>query len=282
MKQTMEQLDKTKSDFISVASHELRTPLTLIEGYAAILRENLGHVNNHSSSLSEDNGNILLLDGIHNGARRLRGIVDDMVDVSMIDNNLLNLNFQPVWINRLFFALRNELRENLQERKQSLEILDFPGSNDMTFGDPERLLQVFRNLLTNAIKYTPDNKLIQVDGRKLPGFIEVLVRDNGIGIASEDITRIFEKFFRVSDPMLHSSGKTKYKGGGPGLGLHIAKGIIEAHGGAIWADSSGFDEECCPGSTFHVLLPLRDQPPDIQMENWYSSPHPKLHRKEIP
>ncbi len=280
MKQTMERLDKTKSDFISVASHELRTPLTLIEGYSAILRENLERETHQSVNSSTQEGNILLLDGIHTGARRLRGIVDDMVDVSMIDNNLLNLNFQPVWINRLFTALRNELRENLKERNQSLEILDFPGSNEMTFGDPERLLQVFRNLVTNAIKYSPDDKKIQVGGRKLPGFIEVLVSDTGIGIAPEDLSRIFEKFFRIGDPSLHSSGKTKFKGGGPGLGLHIARGIIEAHGGAIWAESPGFDEVTCPGSTFHVLLPIRDRPPDIQFGNWYLQSDSTNFRKE--
>lgn len=274
MKQSMERLDRTKSDFISVASHELRTPLTLIEGYAAILRENLERETTFRPNDSSTNSNILLLDGIHNGARRLRGIVDDMVDVSMIDNNLLNLNFQPVWINRLFTALRNELRESLQERKQLLEILDFSGSNEMTFGDPERLLQVFRNLLTNAIKYSPDNKTIQVNGRRLPGFLEVLVHDNGIGIASEDISRIFEKFFRVGDPALHSTSKTKFKGGGPGLGLHIAKGIVDAHGGAIWAESPGFDETACPGSTFHVILPLRNQAPDIKMTKAFSPATP--------
>ena len=116
----------------------------------------------------------------------------------------------------------------------------------MTFGDPERLLQVFRNVLTNAIKYTPDGGCVTVDGRKLPGFIEIIVRDTGIGIDPEDQSIIFEKFTRLGNISLHSSGKTKFKGGGPGLGLHIARGIIEAHGGAIWVESPGMTKRRCP------------------------------------
>jgi signal transduction histidine kinase len=135
----------------------------------------------------------------------------------------------------------------------------------MTFADPERLLQVLRNVLSNAIKYTPDGGNISVDGRKLPGFIEIVVRDTGIGINPQDQSIIFEKFTRLGNISLHSSGKTKFKGGGPGLGLHIARGIIEAHGGAIWAESPGYDEEINPGSTFHILLPLISAPPDSRL-----------------
>ena len=115
-------------------------------------------------------------------------------------------------------------------------------------------------MLTNAIKYTPDGGKISLDGRKLPGFIEVVIRDTGIGIDPEDQSIIFEKFTRLGNISLHSSGKTKFKGGGPGLGLHIAKGIIEAHGGAIWVESPGYDEETFPGSTFHILLPMLQRP----------------------
>lgn len=255
---TLEKLDRSKSDFIAVAAHELKTPLTLIEGYAAMLRD--GGESRKMSSFE-----IELLDGINNGTRRLKTIIDDMIDVSLIDNNLLALNFQPVWINRLLAVLTSELETAVTERRQKLEILNFPGSNEMTFGDPERLLQVLRNVLTNAVKYTPDGGNIIVDGRKLPGFIEVIVRDSGIGIAPEDQMVIFDKFTRLGNIALHSSGKTKFKGGGPGLGLHIARGILESHGGAIWVESPGYDEEKLPGSTFHVLLPHRVEPPDDKM-----------------
>ena len=226
----LEKLDKSKSDFISIAAHELKTPLTLIEGYAAMLREQVKDSNGDNSPF------ILLLKGIDNGTRRLQEIVNDMIDVSMIDNNLLALNFQPVWINRLFNVIEQEFSKIAVERKLSLQVYSFAGSNEMTFGDNERLFQAFRNLVANAIKYTPDGGRISVDGRKLPGFIEVTIHDTGIGIDPDDHIRIFEKFGRTGNASLHSSGKTKFKGGGPGLGLSITKGIIEAHGGAIWVE----------------------------------------------
>jgi len=258
VRQSLEKLDRTKSDFISVAAHELRTPLTLIEGYTAMLRENLERQDLASSE-------IVLLDGIHNGTRRLHAIIDDMIDVSLIDNNLMTMNFQPVWLNRLFTVLSAELQATTTERNLNLDIKPFPGSSEITFADPERLLQVLRNLLTNAIKYTPDGGSIIIDGRKLPGFIEITIQDTGIGIDLEDQPIIFEKFSRLGSTSLHSSGKTKFKGGGPGLGLRIAKGIIESHGGAIWVESPGYDEATCPGTTFHILLPMRSQPPDDKM-----------------
>jgi signal transduction histidine kinase len=254
----LERLDQSKSDFISVAAHELRTPLTLVEGYTSMLREM-----REPQGLGQDE--IQLINGIQNGTRRLKNIVDDMIDVSMLDNHLLQLNFQPVWINRLLQILQMELEVAAAERSQRFCIKDFPGSAEMTFADPERLLQVLRNVLTNAVKYTPDGGEILVDGRKLPGFIEVIIEDTGIGIDPEDQSIIFEKFTRLGSISLHSSGKTKFKGGGPGLGLHIARGIIEAHGGAIWVESPGHNERTNPGSTFHILLPIRNAPPDSQL-----------------
>jgi signal transduction histidine kinase len=252
---TLERLDKSKSDFIAIAAHELKTPLTLIEGYSAMLRDQL---------LDRDGGSqaVILLKGIDNGTSRLREIVNDMIDVSLIDNDLLSLHFQPLWINHLLNVLQKEFAPVVLARNQTLEVRSFPGSKEMTFGDEERLFQALRNVLTNAIKYTPDGGVITVGGRKLPGFIEITVSDTGIGIDPENHTLVFEKFGRLGSVSLHSSGKTKFKGGGPGLGLPITKGIIEAHGGAIWVESRGYDEVNCPGSTFHILLPIRKIPPD--------------------
>lgn len=272
----LERLDRSKSDFIAVAAHELKTPLTLIEGYAAMLREPHMPLSEAAPpgtapTLAGQKSKIVpvpdleIINGIDTGAQRLKAIVEDMIDVSMIDNNLLQLNFQPIWLNRILEMLKDELKQATLERSQCFEVQDFPGGSEMTFADPERLMQVFRNVLSNAIKYTPDGGTISVEGRKLPGFIEVIIHDTGIGIAPEDQGIIFEKFTRLGNASLHSSGKTKFKGGGPGLGLHIAKGIIEAHGGAIWVESPGHDEAHLPGSTFHILLPARSQPPDSKM-----------------
>lgn len=258
VRQSLEKFDQTKSDFIAVAAHELKTPLTLVEGYAAMLREALERPATYQP-VNE------LLNGINNGAQRLKTIIDDMIDVSLIDNNLMAMNFQPFWLNRLFGILHMELEPIISARQQILEITDFAGVDEINYGDPERLLQVLRNVLTNAIKYTPDQGKIKIDGRKLPGFLEVTITDTGIGIAVEDQPLIFEKFSRLGNTALHSSGKTKYKGGGPGLGLHIARGIIVAHGGAIWVESPGYDETLKPGSTFHIILPVRSAPPDDKL-----------------
>lgn len=264
LQQELERLDRSKSDFISVSAHELRTPLTLVEGYASMLRETLEKTGYHPHQE-------ILLDGIQNGARRLRLIIDDIIDVSLIDNNLMTLNFQPVWLDRLWSILADEFAPIVAERKQRLIIRPFPGSSEMTFGDPERLLQAFRNVLTNAVKYTPDGGEIEVNGRKLPGFLEVTVRDTGIGLDPDVTQLIFDKFIRFGSISLHSSSKSKFKGGGPGLGLHITKGILEAHGGAIWAESPGHDEVTCPGTTFHIMIPLRSEPADAKMAKIFSA-----------
>ncbi len=260
-----EQLHQAKLTFISVAAHELRTPLTVIEGYTAILREALERL-----------GDPTLLDyleGILRGATRIREIVNDLVDISLIHANLLEISFQPVWLNRLFRGLASELAPILRERRQTLEVRDFPGSDRLLYGDPERLRQAFHHLLSNAIKFTPDGGRITVDGRLLPGFVEITISDTGIGIAPEDQEYIFDFFARLGNPLTHSSSKTRFKGGGPGLGLPMTKGIIEAHGGTIWVESPGYDEERCPGSTFHVLLPLYEEPPQADL------PHLEVYRQ---
>jgi signal transduction histidine kinase len=255
---TLEKLEKSKSDFISVAAHELKTPLTLIDGYASMLHELL-------PGLTMDGQSMICLNGIKAGTGRLREIVDDMIDVSLIDNNLLAINFQPVWLNRLLNQVQRDLKDDIRKRRLNLDIRSYPGSNEMIFGDGERLYQALRNVITNAIKYTPDGGSIVVDGRLLPGFIETVITDTGIGIDPEDYARIFEKFGHLGSVSLHSSGKTKFKGGGPGLGLPITKGIIESHGGTIWVESEGYDEAKYPGSKFHILLPIRKAPPDDKM-----------------
>jgi signal transduction histidine kinase len=251
---TSSQVEQSKSAFIAVAAHELRTPLTLIEGYNDMLEEivtNFPEADNISN----------FTQGIKNGTRRLSTIINDMIDVSLVDNNLLELSFQPIWVNHIIEALSYELKPALTSRQQTLAFAPFDGFDQMTYGDPERLLQVFRNVLINAIKYTPDDGLIKVSGQTLPGFIGVTITDTGIGIDPEYLSSIFGKFGHIGNTMLHSSGKSKFKGGGPGLGLYIAKGLIEAHGGTIWAESPGYDEVKYPGSTFHIMLPLHKSNP---------------------
>lgn len=253
----MERVDRSKSAFISVAAHELKTPITLIDGYSAMMED----------MIQEGKGVPLdsLLAGMRAGVGRLRTIVDDMLDVSMIDNDLLKLNFQPIQMEKILEAVKIETNENIVKRNLTLEVRSFAGNKQWIYVDPARIMQALRNIINNAIKYTPDGGSITIDGRTLPGLIEVTITDTGIGISPEHQGEIFDKFGQLGRLDLHSSGKTKFKGSGPGLGLPISRGILEVHGGSIWVESEGYDEKKCPGSTFHVLIPIRTEAPETKM-----------------
>jgi signal transduction histidine kinase len=152
----------------------------------------------------------------------------------------------------------------IHTRQLTLDVHRFKNDDKMIFADGERIFQALYNVISNAIKFTPDQGKIVVNGKSYDEFLELIIIDNGVGINPEKQKEIFNKFQPVSDSALHTSGKQKFMGGGPGLGLPIAKGIIEAHGGRIWVESDGYDEVQCPGSTFRILLPMRHQLP----ENW--------------
>lgn len=278
----MERIDKSKSAFISVAAHELKTPITLIEGYASMMDDMI------QQGMTADLSNMLI--GMNKGIGRLSSIVEDMIDVSMIDNELLQLNFQPTQLAPMIHALYLEVESTVCKRKLTADIRDFDGNKQWIYIDAARIMQALRNILNNAIKYTPDGGTITIDGRTLSGFIEVLIQDTGIGISAEDQTIIFQKFGQLGNVGLHSSGKTKFKGGGAGLGLPIARGILEAHGGAIWVESPGHDEEANPGSIFHILIPARTESPDPRMAKLFdtlgkgkvlSPPDPNSHHGEL-
>lgn len=268
---SLEKLDKSKSDFISIAAHELKTPLTLLEGYSSMLREILEQKKIFDDHIFQ------LLDGINSGSRRLREIINDMIDVSLIDNELLSLNFQPTWLFKILAKIHQELQPVVITRRMSLKVNRFDSDDLINYFDAERIYQAIANVVSNAIKYTPDEGHITIDGRRVDGFSEILVIDSGIGIDPENQVKIFNKLHPIEDVAVHSSGKTKFKGGGPGLGLPIAKGIIEAHGGRIWVESAGRDELKCPGSTFHILLPILSEPPDQEAEILFK---PLLTRKQ--
>jgi signal transduction histidine kinase len=246
----LDRLDKSKSDFIEVAAHELRTPITLVEGYTNMLTASLPGLVNEPAIAP-------LLDGISGGVKRLREIIRDMLDVSLISLGMIELHWQPTWLRHLMQALTYSMKDASAQRQVELIIEHETIPSLPIYGDPERLLQVFQKIVSNAIKYTPDGGQIIVTARQLSGFTDIMVIDNGIGIEPENLTRIFNMFSGVGDSSLHSSSKVKFRGGGPGLGLFISKGIIEAHGGNIWAESPGYDEVNCPGSTFHIMIPMK-------------------------
>jgi signal transduction histidine kinase len=270
----LEELDRSKSNFISVAAHELKTPLTLIEGYTSMMMDIVQRTTKDEQLES-------MLQGVGTGIHRLRRIIDDMIDVSLIDNKLLTINLQPVWVSHLIKLLKNELKEAIVERGQILLVHEFEGDNTMIYGDSERLFQALYNVASNAIKYTPDKGTITLNGRLLPGFVELTITDTGIGISPEHQTSVFEKFGQLGPTDLHSSGRVKFKGGGPGLGLPIARGILEAHGGNIWVESEGYDEVKLPGSTFHIMLPIRNEASDPNVTQLFNDHEKQTKDSEI-
>jgi signal transduction histidine kinase len=253
-------LEQAKTDFISIAAHELKTPLTLIQGYVNILRD-----------LDIANQTATLADGINRGAERMGTIINDMLDLSALDMNKVVLVLESVNLKHIFEVIITQLEGVFQDRHQTvtMDLTALP----LIDADGRRLHQVFKHLLNNAIKYTPDGGQITITGQEVaaaknrPAGVQITVQDTGVGIAPEDRDKIFEKFYRVGKSELHSTSATKFMGAGPGLGLAIAKGLIEAHGGQIRAESQGFDKENCPGSAFIVTLPLQAAPkPGIQVQ----------------
>jgi signal transduction histidine kinase len=247
---TLEQMDRTKSTFIDVSAHELRSPLTLVKGYAQMLETK-------TRGDAEVQG---LSKGLLEGVERMTDVVNNMLDVTKIDSNVLKLVQDPVQVGSVVSRVEKLFEKDLEERKLTFnaENLDQLPVIDL---DPDLIYKVFYQVIMNAIKYTPDGGRITVRGRivddapKEPE-MEVVVEDTGIGVSAEHHDAIFEKFFQTGEVLFHSSGKTKFKGGGSGLGLAIARGIIQAHKGRIWVESTGYDEEKCPGSRFVIRLPL--------------------------
>lgn len=250
----LEIMDKVKSDFITIASHELRTPLTQVKGYADILQ-----AMNEENALNREQTREIV-GHINRASLQLEQLISAMLDASQLDVHGLKLNFVPTKIDTILRLAVEPLAKAIRERRLAFKLEGIQNLPTLQ-ADFKRLVQAFSNILGNAVKYTPDGGTITVTGTVIPSndgedYIEIVVSDTGIGIDPKFHELIFEKFFRIGDPQLHSTGSTKFKGAGPGLGLPIAKGVIEAHSGRIWVESDGEDESRLPGSRFHIILPL--------------------------
>ena len=252
----LEIMDRVKSDFITIASHELRTPLTQVKGYADILSA----MNEENALTREQTREIV--GHINRATLQLERLITAMLDASQLDVDGMQLTFVKTQLDTVLRLAVEPLIQAMRERRIHLEIdgiVELPS----IYADFKRLVQAFTNLLGNAVKYTPDGGRISIRASVVPGqtfeeeFLEIIIQDTGIGIDPKFHTLIFEKFFRIGDPQLHSTGNTKFKGAGPGLGLPIAKGVIEAHGGRIWVESEAEDEERLPGTSFNIVLPVK-------------------------
>ena len=257
MNRRLEKLDAAKTHFIQIASHELRTPLTQVRGYADIMADAVKSERPTPAQVAQ------ISQGISRATIRLEEIISAMLDVSEIDTEALSLYRTPLSLMSVMRMVTETHQNAIKQRKQTFTVESMDDLPNVQ-GDSQRLFQAFSNIVGNCIKFTPDGGSIRISGRRLTEpsgdgvsteYVQVLIADTGIGIDLDDRELIFEKFYRVGSPDLHSTGSVKFKGAGPGLGLAIVRGIIQAHGGKVWVESTGHDEINFPGSIFHVLLP---------------------------
>lgn len=250
----LEKLERLKSEFISIVSHELRTPLTSIKNSLDILTS--GRCGEVTQSAEK------FLSMAMRNVQRLSGIINDLLDLSKIEAGKMDFNFVQTNINTVIDYVKSALSEVAKSKGLTLitnEAENLPSVN----ADPQRLEQVLTNLVSNAIKFTPENKTIKIsskivntetmrineyfkDSIKLAQgeYIQVCVEDEGIGIAESDMLHAFDKFAQIENSLSR-------KAGGTGLGLPIAKQLLEAHKGAIWCDS-----ELLKGSRFYFVIPI--------------------------
>ncbi|MBV9232266.1 MAG: HAMP domain-containing histidine kinase [Chloroflexi bacterium] len=236
--QELEQLNQVKDQFISMASHELKTPITTIRGQAQMLLRRLSR----QKELPKDLADIpAVLEKIDGQTRRLTALVDDLLDLSSIRAGKIGLRFSSCDLGEV---CRSAVEDQalLSGREIALEAPDVPV---VVKADGERLGQVVANLVSNAIKYSPESKPVRVSVRQSDKAVVIEVHDDGQGIPKGEQKRIFETFYRSPD------AQTAKKSGW-GLGLAICKDIVERHGGCIWCESSPRE-----GSTFFVELPLK-------------------------
>lgn len=209
--------DELKSTFISVISHELKTPVALIKGYVGTLRREDAK---WDPAIIKDS-----LEVIEEEADRLTELIDNLLDASRLQAGALAINLSDVTL--LDMVERIAQRFRTQTTTHTI-VVEFPGAFPVILADEERMAQVISNLLSNSIKYSPQGGEIRITAQVLPNQVVICVRDQGPGIAPEDIPHVFDRFYRASK----ASRTTK----GAGLGLYLVRAVVEAHGGRIWVD----------------------------------------------
>ncbi len=231
----LRELDQQKSEFVSLASHQLRGPLTAVKGYASML------LDGDFGDMAEDAK--AAVEKIFKSTQDLVVLVGDYLDVSRIEQGRMQYDFSLFDMRDLAATVVTELRPNIERAKISLDFdYDMKGEYAVN-ADMGKIKQVIGNLLDNAIKYTPHGGIHVWLTHNAPGKILLSISDTGVGILPEVLPRLFEKFTRAPD-----ASKTNIMG--TGLGLYVARKMIEAHNGRIWADSAGADK----GSSFFIEL----------------------------
>ncbi len=230
--QELSRVDKIKSDFMAIASHELRTPLSVILGYATFLKED-------TSGKASEHAKMVL-----NSALKLHSLVEEMTNMNLLRLGSLDVKTSRTSIQKIVRAAYEKTVSTAQAKGQQIT-LDIPVDPIPISADTPKLELVFTNLLNNAIRFTPAGGSIAVQVRAKNREVWVRITDDGIGIPANELEKIFQEFYQVEDHMTRRVG-------GMGLGLAIAKGVVELHGGRIWAESDGPGK----GATFTVVLPI--------------------------
>ncbi len=240
----VQQANTAKSEFVSLVSHELKTPMTAIKGYADLIAQGaVGPINEVQSNF---------LSTIRANVNRMANLVSDLADISRIEAGKLHLEFESVSIHDVLQEVIRTISTQLEEKKQQI-ILDLPSDLPSVWCDRNRLIQIYNNLISNAIKYSPAETKIEVrciestnpkQEQAQQRVILSSVHDQGVGISPEDQAKIFQKFFRAEDPKVRENP-------GTGLGLNITKYLVEIQGGQIW-----FESQLGIGTTFYFTIPI--------------------------
>jgi signal transduction histidine kinase len=232
------EVDRMKTEFVSLASHELRTPLTAIKGFTEMVLD---------GDAGEINGEVAEYLGIvDSNAERLMALVNDLLDLSRIESGRIQLKSEPVDLDAVVRDVVITMQQKIQEKGQTLEVRVDPAAVDAV-GDRDKLVQVLTNYVSNAHKYTQEGGAIRLDVTRRGDHAYVAVADNGHGIAPEDQQRLFTRFYRVDNAMTKEVG-------GTGLGLSIVKQLIELQGGQV-----GLQSALGEGSTFWFTVPLQQR-----------------------
>jgi K+-sensing histidine kinase KdpD len=227
------QADRLRSEVMATLSHELRTPLSAIKGYTtALLLEEVSW---------PEAKRLEFLRLMDEECDNLQAMISEILDSSLIEVGQLTIEVEPVRLPRLAQEAADEMQRHTDAHHLAVS---FPADFPMIDADPRRVRQVIRSILDNAIKYSPQGGLIVIRGEARPTDVVVSIADQGVGISPEDLIPLFEKYFRVKSP-------TGYHVPGTGLGLPVARAIVEAHGGRIWAES-----QVGQGTTLYFSLPL--------------------------
>lgn len=241
----VQNISKTKSEFISAVSHELRTPLTSIKGYASILMA--GKLGNIPDQVKARLGKI----NIHSD--NLVKLINELLDISRIESGRVEMKLSKCNLSSMIETVHDLLTPQIKEKNLQWSAQIDPAIPEIQL-DTSQVDRIFINLISNAIKFTPENGTISVKAHLENNIVAIEVSDTGIGISQEDVARLFDEFYRV-DNQINQNVK------GTGLGLPLAKKIVEAHNGKMWITS-----QIKQGTTFHFTLPITQPLPDNASE----------------